>query len=149
MKGLKDGIGGLLVILVMVAGPVLGIAIAVNGHSDPGPGTEQQQRAQAPAPAPVPPPSPTPTAPPAPAPPAGSLEACNRLPTYAERDRCRIEEATRYGQRFRSLNPGLPPGQPWSPQVPSPRPIPPYPALPGDPNDRDHDGRACESGCIN
>jgi hypothetical protein len=35
----------------------------------------------------------------------------------------------------------------WQPS--RPRPIPPYPALPGDPNDRDRDGRACEARCVN
>jgi hypothetical protein len=31
----------------------------------------------------------------------------------------------------------------------SARPVPPYLAAPGDPNDRDHDGLACEYGCKN
>jgi hypothetical protein len=54
--------------------------------------------------------------------------------------------------RYRGMNPGRAPS--WTPRTPSwtpsrPRPIQPYPAWPGDPNDRDHDGRSCESGCIN
>jgi hypothetical protein len=161
-----DELKGGLVVAAMVAVPLLTIGVvAAIGDRDTATPPPRPPAAVVPLPAPTTPPTPTPP-PVRPAPP-GSLAACNRLPTYAERERCRIEEATRYGQRFRGMQP--PPAPPIPSPLPSPlpsprplqpapslpslpslpRPIPPYPALPGDPNDRDHDGRACEFGCIN
>jgi hypothetical protein len=129
---------------------VLALAGLVAGCSGGGPNRDEpppRPRAAAPAP----------TTPPAPVPPLDSPEACAwgappQPGLMAECERCRLEqrnrELLRDAERYRGLRPGG--GPSWSPRGPSsPRPIQPYRAWPGDPNDRDHDGRSCESGCIN
>jgi hypothetical protein len=162
----KDRLVFGLAVLVTLGGPAAGIAVAVAAD-DPAP--QRQAAAPAPQPAPTTPP-PVPEYDPATGclsngvPDRDRMAECQRqlhgpdwcdpmAPDYWECDRRRIDritrEALRDTERHRGLRPGGGGGS-WSPRGPSsPRPIQPYPALPGDPNDRDHDGRACESGCIN
>lgn len=149
-----DDLKGLLIILAMVAVPLAGIGIVVA--------TDQPQ-SQPPAAAPVAPapPPPAPAAPdPRPVPPLHSAEACQwdappQPGLMAECERRRLDQRNRDllrdTKQWEGWNPGSGRSPSWSPRSPSwnPRPIPPYPAWPGDPNDRDHDGRSCESGCIN
>ena len=128
-----------------------GLVAGCSGGGGPG-RDEPPSRPQAAAPAP--------TTRPAPVPPLDAPEACAfgappQPGLMAECDRRKLDritrEALRDGERLRQAERarGLRPsgGRSWSPS--SPRPIQPYPAWPGDPNDRDHDGRSCESGCIN
>jgi hypothetical protein len=148
--------GGLIVVAVFAV-PALGIGIgvAVDNAS-----TDDPPRPQPTAPAPIPLPAPTtPSTPTVPVPPLDSPEACAwgappQPGLMAECERRRLDritrEALRDTERYRGLNPGGGGGGYWSPRGPSsPRPIQPYPALPGDPNDRDHDGLACDYGCKN
>jgi len=74
---------------------------------------------------------------------------CNPFrPDYRECDQARVDAISREVLReYPNPTPAGPRVPSWQPS--SPRPIQPYWAAPGDPNDRDHDGRACESGCIN
>jgi hypothetical protein len=153
VKLLTDEVKGGLIIAAVFAVPALGIGIAV-AIDDPPPTPQAAAPAPAPLPAPTIPPTPT-----VPVPPLDSPEACAwgappQPGLMAECEARRLDritrEALRDTERYRGLRPGGGGGESWSPRGPSsPRPIQPYPALPGDPNDRDHDGRACESGCSN
>jgi hypothetical protein len=151
-KPWADAARGWLIVCGVFAVPALGIGIVVATDDPPA----QPHVAPAPAPLPAPTTPPTPTVP---VPPLDSPEACAwgappQPGLMAECERRRLDsitrEALRDTERYRGLRPGGGGGPSWTPRAPSsPRPIQPYPALPGDPNDRDHDGRACESGCIN
>jgi hypothetical protein len=137
VKLVTDGVKGGLIVAAVFAVPALGIGIAVAVDNA---STDDSSRPQPAASAPIP--LPAPTTPPAPPPVAPEVcEWGDPPPCFGQ-----IPGET---ERYRGLRPGG--GGSWSPPrgPSSPRPIPPYPALPGDPNDRDHDGRACESGCIN
>jgi len=155
MKLLTDEAKGWLIVCGVFAVPALGIGIAV-AIDDPPPPPQAAAPAPAPLPAPTTPPTPTVPVPPLDSPEACALGAPPQPGLGAECERRRQEEIDRYVRETmrklerQGVNHGGGGGGTWSPRGPSsPRPIRPYPALPGDPNDRDHDGRACESGCIN
>jgi hypothetical protein len=146
----KDSLLGWLIVTAVFAVPLSPI-VYLKLTEDPAIARPQPQAA---APAPTIPPAPAPQ----PVPPLDSPEACAfgappQPGLMAECERRRLEERNRRllaeTEKYRGLRPGGG-GPSLSPRGPSsPRPIQPYPALPGDPNDRDHVGRACESGCIN